>query len=64
MVPGSGAFPLPEFLQLVPPGVPVGLEVPQRALREGGVPARERTRRVVEATRVLQRKAADAAARG
>jgi sugar phosphate isomerase/epimerase len=64
MVPGSGAFPLPEFLQLVPPGVPVGLEVPQRALREAGVPARERTRRVVEATRALQRKAADAAARG
>jgi len=58
MVPGSGDFPVGEFLRLVPPGVPVGLEVPLRSLRESGVPARERTRRVLEATRALARRVA------
>lgn len=58
MAPGSGGFPVREFLRLIPAWVPVGLEVPQRGLREGGMSARERTRRVVEATRALQREAA------
>ena len=40
---------------MVPPGVPIGMEVPLRSLREGGVSALERTRRVLEATRELQR---------
>lgn len=55
MLPGTGAFPVKEFLRMVPPGVPIGMEVPLRSLREGGVSALERTRRVLEATRELQR---------
>ena len=64
MVPGTGAFPLKEFLRMVPAGVPIGMEVPLRSLREGGVSALERTRRVVEATRELQRLVAREATRG
>lgn len=59
LLPGSGTFPVAEFLRRVPPGVPIGLEVPQRSLREAGVPARERMRRLVEATRALARKVAE-----
>lgn len=64
MEPGSGSFPVQEFLRVIPPWVPVGLEVPLRVLREGGMTARERTRRVVEATRALQRKVANETAQG
>jgi sugar phosphate isomerase/epimerase len=53
MVPGQGEFPLLEFLRAIPHTVNLGLEVPLRGLREGGVPALDRTRRVVEATRAL-----------
>ena len=64
MLPGTGAFPVKEFLRMVPPGVPIGMEVPLRSLREGGVSALERTRRVLEATRELQRVVARAATGG
>jgi sugar phosphate isomerase/epimerase len=53
MVPGEGEFPLLAFLRAIPHTVNLGMEVPLRGLREGGVPALERTRRVVEATRTL-----------
>jgi sugar phosphate isomerase/epimerase len=58
MVPGTGCFPVMEFLRTIPATVPLGIEVPMRKLRESGVPARERTRMIVEATRALQQKAA------
>jgi sugar phosphate isomerase/epimerase len=59
MVPGSGDFPLEEFLRIAPASVPLGLEVPLRTLREGGMSARDRTRQLVEATRALQQRVAD-----
>jgi len=54
MIPGTGAFPLAAFLKSIPATVPMGVEVPLRALREGGMSARDRTRLVVEAARALQ----------
>jgi len=54
-IPGSGDFPLRELLRALPPAISMGVEVPLRAARERGETALERTRRVVEATRRLQR---------
>jgi sugar phosphate isomerase/epimerase len=50
-VPGAGEFPVTAFLKSLPPGTVVGIEVPQRALREAGVSPLERARLAVEATR-------------
>lgn len=58
MIPGTGDFGALGFLRAIPPTVSLGMEVPMRALREGGTSARERTRRVFEATRALQEQAA------
>lgn len=57
-IPGTGAFPIDAFLRALPPGTILGMEVPLKTLRESGVSPQERTRRVVEATRRLQRAAA------
>ena len=51
--PGEGAFPLHALLALVPPDLPISLEVPTASLRAQGFCAEERARRVVEATRRL-----------
>jgi sugar phosphate isomerase/epimerase len=53
MLPGSGSFDLAGFLRGLPAGLPLGVEVPLKDLREQGIPARERARRAVEATRHL-----------
>jgi sugar phosphate isomerase/epimerase len=53
MAPGEGELPLREFLQLVPAGVTVSLEIPMRSLAEAGVGPRERTKRCVDAARQL-----------
>jgi len=50
-IPGTGAFPIAEFLDVLPSDVTVGLEVPLASLREAGLSAKERTRKVVEAIR-------------
>ncbi len=62
-VPGTGEFPLRELLGAWPSTLSLGIEVPLRAARERGEPALERTRRVVEATRRLQRACERAPAR-
>jgi len=49
-VPGSGDFPISEFLAVVPPTVPMGLEIPLKSYREEGMSALERSRMIVEAT--------------
>src|SRR6185436_16996534 len=54
-IPGSGVFPIARFLELLPDGVPLGLEVPLKPLREAGISAIERTRLVVEAVRGYSR---------
>jgi sugar phosphate isomerase/epimerase len=52
-VPGEGQFDLAAFIRALPDGLPVGIEVPQRALAAQGVSAQERARRIVDATRTL-----------
>jgi sugar phosphate isomerase/epimerase len=47
LAPGEGKFPLQEFLQALPAGTPLELEVP----RKPDVPARERVRDIVVRTR-------------
>ncbi len=47
LAPGKGQFPIVEFLQALPAGTPLELEVPQPADR----PARDRVRDIVAATR-------------
>jgi sugar phosphate isomerase/epimerase len=54
MLPGTGCFPIEQFLRVIPLHIPMGMEVPLRPLRENGVCARDRTRLVVESTRALQ----------
>lgn len=53
MIPGAGQFPLLDFAAAVPPGVPIGVEVPQKSLSDQGVPPLERARRAVDATRAV-----------
>lgn len=50
-VPGEGAFDLPAFVGLLPPGIVLDIEVPSLTLRERGLDAFERARLVVAATR-------------
>ena len=53
VLPGSGSFDLSGFLRGLPAGLLLGVEVPLKDLREQGIPARERARRAVAATRRL-----------
>jgi sugar phosphate isomerase/epimerase len=53
MVPGEGELPLADYLRALPPGVVIGLEVPQRSLAEAGVGPHERLGRCVAAARAL-----------
>ncbi len=50
-LPGSGTFPLAQFVSALPPAVVIDVEVPQAARRAAGVPPLERARLAVEATR-------------
>lgn len=51
MLPGEGELPLHEFVRALPPGVPIGIEVPMKSLKDRGVGPLERARMAVEATR-------------
>lgn len=51
MVPGTGELHLREFIAALPPGIPLGLEVPQSSLGLAGMPDRERIAALVSATR-------------
>jgi sugar phosphate isomerase/epimerase len=51
--PGEGVLPLREFLDALPDGIAVGLEVPSQTLRDQGAGPAERVRRVVEGARRL-----------
>jgi hypothetical protein len=51
MIPGSGEFPLRQFVAALPSDIPIGVEVPLRCLAERGVGPFERARLAVEATR-------------
>lgn len=53
LAPGDGALPLADLVAALPPLAMVGIEVPQVALAESGVGARERLGAVVEKTRAL-----------
>jgi sugar phosphate isomerase/epimerase len=49
--PGDGEFPLVELLALIPPDMPISLEVPQEPARLSGVSVMERCRRAVQGMR-------------
>jgi sugar phosphate isomerase/epimerase len=51
LIPGEGEFPLREFVEALPPDLMIGVEVPMKNLETRGVPAAERARMAVEATR-------------
>lgn len=46
LIPGQGEFPLADFVQALPDGIFLGIEVPLKDLRDQGVDARERARLV------------------
>jgi len=51
-VPGEGDFDLASLVPLLPPGVPVGIEVPSLRLASG-MPAAEQAAYLLERTRAL-----------
>lgn len=53
--PGDGDLPLAAFVEHIPPGVVIGLEIPIRSEAEAGVGPRERLSRCVEAARKIVR---------
>ncbi|MFT3964767.1 MAG: sugar phosphate isomerase/epimerase family protein [Sphingobium sp.] len=57
MVPGRGALPLVDLLRLMPPDIPVSVEVPQRSLAEAGIGPRERVASCLFAARGLLHRA-------
>ena len=64
-LPGAGEFPLVDMVMQLPAGIPVSVEVPQHRLRDQGMPAADRARRAVEASRgILALAAARQAAQG
>lgn len=46
-LPGAGVFPLQAFAAALPPGVPLGIEIPSKTLRLSGLSPRERATRIV-----------------
>jgi sugar phosphate isomerase/epimerase len=60
-VPGTGEFPLVEFLRLLPPGGVVAAEVPLTRMQDSVSPL-ERARMVVDGARSVLAKAAEVAA--
>jgi sugar phosphate isomerase/epimerase len=53
MVPGEGDMPLRDYLDALPPGLTISLEVPMRSQAEAGIGPEIRLRRCVEAARRL-----------
>lgn len=62
--PGEGEFPLLEFLELTPAGLPLALEVPQEELFLKGVSILERARSAVDGARALLEAASQRHSRG
>jgi len=52
-VPGEGELPLAEILAVLPPDVPIGLEVPMLSRSQAGEPTADSARRSVRAARAL-----------
>jgi hypothetical protein len=52
-VPGEGDLPLRSFLDVLPDGITIGIEVPMNGLKESGVGPAERVRMAVEGARRL-----------
>lgn len=50
-VPGAGEFPVDAFIRSLPTEIVIGVEVPQRTLRDAGVSPLERARKAVAGTR-------------
>jgi sugar phosphate isomerase/epimerase len=53
IVPGEGEMPLRDYLEVLPPGLTISLEVPLRSQAEAGIGPEIRLRRCVEAARRL-----------
>ncbi|WP_082939888.1 sugar phosphate isomerase/epimerase family protein [Mycolicibacterium peregrinum] len=53
MIPGMGTLHLAEIVEALPGDIPIGLEVPMRALAEAGIGPRDRLRPCVAAARAL-----------
>ena len=51
VIPGEGEFPLGEFVDALPEGIVLGVEVPLKSLREAGVGPEERARLAVAGAR-------------
>jgi sugar phosphate isomerase/epimerase len=51
LLPGAGAFDIAGFVKMLNPAVPLSVEIPQQSALDAGVPAIERARRAVDATR-------------
>ncbi len=47
VIPGDGDFPLASFLAALPAGVPLDVEVPLLSQKAAGIPALERTKRIM-----------------
>jgi sugar phosphate isomerase/epimerase len=58
LVPGTGELPLGAFVDALPAGITLGIEVPMQALRQAGIGAAERVRRAVSGTRRVLSRAA------
>jgi sugar phosphate isomerase/epimerase len=53
LIPGEGAFPLRALMSALPPGVPIGVEVPSQATLDAGTTPEAWARKVVDASRRL-----------
>lgn len=53
LLPGEGEFPLRAFVEALPPGLPIGVEVPAKHRLDAGVPAETWAREAVGVTRRL-----------
>lgn len=51
MLPGQGVFDIAGFVRALAPGVPVSIEAPRQSAIDAGVPALDRARAAVDATR-------------
>lgn len=60
LVPGEGAFDLIGFINALPENITIGIEAPSGVLTEQGLTPLEKARRIVDATRKVQREAAKA----
>ena len=53
LIPGEGCFPILDIIEALPRAIALDVEVPSIAMQSRGVPALERARRAVTASRRL-----------